>query len=166
MPLFLFNMLTYNCADAAFTLQNDAFTVDPTELTISITILNSTCAGPTAEYLLQSGLSFDYNASNKSVYIPNDNMIDGDGIYLFEYSYDSVNYSSCTFVLCSGKCDIYNAIYNNIGTCTCQDSGLDKAYNIFMHVQVVQALTECDDCCKAVEVYDNLLELINGCATC
>lgn len=159
-------MLTYSCTDEAFTLQNNAFIADPTELTISITILDTTCTGHTSEYILQSGLSFDYTLATKSIYIPNVDIINGDGVYLFEYTYDSVAYSSCTLVLCAGKCDIYNAIYDNIGTCNCKDSDLDKAYNIFMHASVAQSLTECDDCCKAAEVYDNLLTLINGCSTC
>lgn len=166
MPLFFLSMLTYSCTDEAFTLQNDAFTVDPTELTISITILDTSCGGTTAEYLLQSGLGFDYTLSTKSIYIPNDNMINGDGVYLFEYSYNSVNYSSCTLVLCEGKCDIYNAIYDKIGTCKCKDVDLNKAYDIFMYASVAKSLTECDDCCKAAEVYNELLTLINGCSTC
>lgn len=159
-------MLTYNCTEEAFTLQNDAFTEDPTELTISLTILNSTCTGSTGEYILQSGLGFDYTEATKSIYIPNDDMINGDGIYHFEYEYDGTTYQTCTLVLCSGKCDIYNAIYKNMGSCNCKDSDLDKAYNIFMHVTVAQSLTECDDCCKAQEVYDNLLNLLNECTTC
>ena len=159
-------MLTYNCTDEAFTLQNDAFTEDPTELTINITILGAGCSGTPTEYILQSGLGFDYTLATKSVYIPNDEMINGDGVYLFEYTHDSVDYSSCTLVLCEGKCDIYNAIYDKIGTCKCKDSDLDKAYNIFMTASVAQSLTECDDCCKAQEVYDYLLTLLNECSTC
>lgn len=159
-------MLTYNCSEEAFTLQNNDFTEDPTEITISITILNSSCGGDTSEYILQSGLAFDYNSVTKSIYIPNDNMINGDGVYLFEYTYNSLPYSSCTLVLCDGKCDVYNAIYDALGTCNCGESDIDSAYEIFMYTQIAQSLTECDDCCKAAEVYERLLELINKCSTC
>lgn len=161
--------LTYNCSEKFLYLQNDAFTTDPTELTITITYLNDTCTGQSSEYIFQSGLTMDYNSLTKTVSLDATEVVadTGDGVYTLEYEYSSVTYTACVFVLCDGKCDIYNAIYDNLGQCaTCDDSQIDKAYNIFMATQVVTALTECDQCCKAKEAYEHLLTLISGCTTC
>lgn len=155
---------TYNCDTSSLTITNTAFTISPSPIVVTIAVKATDCTNTAVSantYTSGSNLTF-----TTGQIVLTDTDISGDGVYTLSYTYDEVDYTGCVFVLCADKCTVYNAIADNLGSCNCSDSDIDTAYNIFMHTQVIQQLSNCNECCKAEEVYSNLLSLINDCESC